>query len=156
MTKAKSKSTRKAPSRKQATPELPVTTVEAKTGHRLIITLPILAAVLFTIGYLQIGVQPSNDETNALPGSRTAKVAPATDLSALQIAPATQVEMLPLSTPGNEGSLAPTAGDSGDTNASAVAQPTVTSLQAPTTPYDDSAIQAPKSPGDINALVNIL
>lgn len=139
---------------KLSTPESPV--IVAGAVRRLVVTVPILVAVLFTIGYVQLGVQPVSEKSSSQTARQTSKAVPVVDTSTLQIAHQTQEILAPLTVAVTEG-LRPTAGDIGDTNASVTAQPTITSLQAPTSSNlsDDTALQAHKRSGDSDELLNL-
>jgi hypothetical protein len=150
--KSKAKSTRKTVVSKPVTPDPPVEM--AKTSRSLIITLPILAAVLFAIGYVQMRTTPIDDKSDTQTQAATTRAA--AGLPTLLIAPQTQGELAPLPVSTTE-SLSVPSSNIGDANASAAAQPTITSLQAPmsTGTSDDGTIQAHKSPSNTNDLMNL-
>lgn len=139
-------------------PTTQLATATDGTVHRLVITIPILAAVLFTIGYVQMGMKPLDDKSSTLTAAQTAQAAPLENLSALQIAPQTPAQLTPLAVTVTERPLSPTNSGIGDSNATASAQPTVTRLQAPPSPAgsDDGALQAHQYAGDLNELMNKL
>jgi len=154
MTKAKSKSTIKSTA--PTTPELSVAAAGNVRG--LVVTLPILVAVLFTIGYVQLRTAPLTDKASSPTTRQVTQTVPAADLPALQFATPTPAKLAPLAVTVTEGAFTPTGNGIGDTNASAAAQPAVTSrLQAPPNPThsDDNALQAPKHSDDSKELFNL-
>ncbi len=154
MAKAKSKSTVKSTA--PTTPELPAAAAGNVRG--LVVTLPILVAVLFTIGYVQLHVAPLTDKSSTPTTRQVTKTAQVADLSALQFAPPTPAKLAPLAVTVSEGAFTPSGNGIGDTRASAAAQPAVTSrLQAPPnpTPSADNALQAPKHSDDPKELSNL-
>lgn len=138
------------------TPEWPVAAAGNVRG--LVVTLPILAAVLFTIGYVQLRAAPLTDKSSTPTTRQVTKTTPVADLSALQFAPLTPAKLAPLAVTISEGAFTPTGNGIGDTRASATAQPAVTSrLQASPNPTSsaDNALQAPKHSDDLKELSNL-
>ena len=142
-------------------PEQPTTQLAAgaaSTVRRLVVTLPILVAVLFTIGYVQMHIQPINEISNNTTARQTRKTVPSTDTPTLHMTTQSTEKLAPLSVTVTEGMPNSTTNNIGDINASAAAQPTVTSLQAPavTSPSNDSTLQAHKHTDGLNDLSELL
>jgi|GEM_PF-3415540 len=149
MAKSKSKSTNAA----QVNPEVAV--AAADTVRRLVVTVPILIAVLFTIGYLQMGIQPITDRSTNQTAQQATKAVLVANTPALQIAPQTQEKLAPLAVTVTESPLNSNASGIGDTKASAAAQPTAPSPQSPQVSAShskDNGLQAREYSGDTNEL----
>ncbi len=130
-----------------------VTAQAPKTAQSLLITLPILAAVLFAIGYIEMGTP----ETPA--AQQVTKPVPAGVEATLPIAAPSQQTLESIPVEVTEGLLNPTNAGIGDTGASLAAQPTVTSLQAPSSSAmtdDASALQAHKHSQSFEQLLELL
>lgn len=138
----------------ESTQSTPVVMAQApKTARSLLITLPILAAVLFAIGYIEMR-PPETPATQ-----QVTKPAPAGVEATLPVAAQSQQTLEPIPVVVTEGLLNPTNAGIGDSGASLAAQPTVTSLQAPSSTAmtdEASALQAHKHSQSFEQLLELL
>ena len=151
---AKSKSITKLT--KPTTPDL--STSVAGNVRGLVVTVPILVAVLFTIGYVQLHVAPIADKSSVPTARKDAKSAPLTDLPTLQFAAQTLTNLAPLTVTDTESVLVSVSHGVGDTHATAAAQPAFTTLlQAPqnTDHTEDNPLQAAKTSDDSKKLLDL-
>lgn len=124
-----------------------------KTAQSLLITLPILAVVLFSIGYIEL----RTPETPA--AQRVTKPAPTGVEATLPIATPDQQMLKPIPVDVTESLLNPTTAGIGDNRASLAAQPTVTSLQAPSSSVmtdNATVLQAHKHSQSFEQLLELL
>ena len=124
-----------------------------KTAQSLLISLPILAAVLIAIGYIELrSPEFSTAQQSAKPTQTSAE-------ATLHITTQSQQTLEPIPVNVTDSLLNPNNAHVGDTGASIAAQPTVTSLQADanaTMTDDTSALQAHKPSQSFEQLLELL